>query len=57
MPRKHLIDNLSIGNQFLIPVDIENKVIISDIYYGLLCYDSTAIKKNKIIYYEIINLF
>ncbi|WP_348736822.1 hypothetical protein [Spiroplasma endosymbiont of Ammophila pubescens] len=47
MPRKHLIANLAIGNHFLIPIDIENKVIISDIYYDLLCHDSTAILKKK----------
>lgn len=55
MPRKHLIANLVIGNYFLIPTDIENKVIISDIYYDLLRDDSTAISKKKVIYYENIN--
>lgn len=47
MPRKLVIEKLVIGNQFLIPVDIENKVIISDVYFNLLCYDRTAIARKK----------
>ncbi|WP_425380532.1 hypothetical protein [Spiroplasma endosymbiont of Stenodema calcarata] len=47
MLRKLVIDNLAVGNQFLIPSDIENKVIISDIYYNLLCHDQTAIARKK----------
>lgn len=47
MPRKHLIANLAIGNHFLIPIDIENKVIISDIYYDLLCNDFNCYFKEE----------
>ncbi|WP_338965786.1 hypothetical protein [Spiroplasma endosymbiont of Sarcophaga carnaria] len=47
MPRKLAIDKLVIGNQFLIPVDIENKIIISNVYFNLLCYDRTAIARKK----------
>ncbi|WHQ36658.1 hypothetical protein [Spiroplasma sp. SV19] len=47
MPRKLIVNNLVIGNQFLIPVDIENKVIISNVHFELLCYDRTAMARKK----------